>query len=241
METIRNREMDRINNALISVVSHEMRTPIATIKGYSTMLYDYLPSLSMEETKEYIRSIDNAADRLNNIISNLLDTSLLETGMLKLEIAPVNVAKLIKTAITEAAARENRPGIVFEPGSNLTRVYMDEKRIRQVLDNLIDNAVRRSLPTAKILISAHNDGKELTVKVTDYGAEIPADTLGKIFDLFYKDERKPSSGAHYVGLGLYVCRQLVEAHGGRIGAISAAGTGTTIQFSLPAIPLKNNK
>lgn len=241
METVKNEELSKINNRLLSAVSHELRTPIAIIKGYATMLLDYYTNLSVAETREYIRSIDNAADRLNKSVDNLLYASYLETGLLKLEIAPVNIADLIEAAVKAAATRDEPVEVVIERGSNLTRVLADQKRIRQVLDNLIDNAIRRSPRGAKIFVAADNNGKELNVSVTDQGPVIPAGELNSIFDLVYSIERKTSANAGDMGLELYICRRLIEAHGGSIRAISAAGKGNAIQFSFPATSVKSIK
>lgn len=227
-----------INTLMISAISHDLRTPIATIKGYSTMLADYLPQLSVEETKEYVRSIDNAADRLNRIVANLLDTSQLDAGTLRLEIAATDVAAIVQTAVKEAFTVDEKREIVIDLPRRPAEICADGTRLRQVLDNLIENAGRRSPPGGKIVISLACDDSELTVSITDPGPEIPAGELESFFDF----TSNHSSNRGYNGrLSLYVCRRLVEVHGGRITVSSAPSGGATVQFSLPVTPPRSDR
>ncbi|MFH1646713.1 MAG: PAS domain S-box protein, partial [Chloroflexota bacterium] len=228
-------ELSKMKSDLLATVSHELRTPLATIKGYSTMILDYYTQISAEETREYLKSIDDSTDRLAKLVDNLLDTSRLEAGLLKLQRTPSNIAPLIRKAAEEAGVRANRHRIMVELDQGLPRVSIDAKRIRQVLDNLIDNAVKYSPPQTEVLISARRSGRELLVSVTDQGPGIPAAELVNIFDRMYRIEQRLSPGADGMGLGLYICQRLVETHGGRIWAESTAGQGSTIRFALPII------
>jgi signal transduction histidine kinase len=115
----------------------------------------------------------------------------------------------------------------------LPKANIDAKRIRQVLDNLIDNAIKYSPPGTDIEISAEQTGSELLISVTDHGPGIPAEELTNIFDRMYRIEQRVYSGADGMGLGLYICQRLVAAHGGRIWAESTVGKGSTIKFTLP--------
>ena len=226
-------ELSKMKSDLLATVSHELRTPLATIKGYSTMILDYFAKLTSDETKEYLKSIDNSTDRLAKLVDNLLETSRLDAGLLNLERAPVNVSQLIEGVATEANIRENQRHVFTVDVKKLPRANIDAKRVRQVLDNLIDNATKYSPPGTEITISAVPSGEELLVSVTDHGPGIPPEELGNIFDRMYRIEQRVYSGADGMGLGLYICQRLVEAHGGRIWAESVLGQGTTIKFTLP--------
>ena len=153
-------ELSKMKSDLLATVSHELRTPLSTIKGYSTMMLDYFSKLSPDEKREYLKSIDNSTDRLAKLVDNLLDTSRIEAGLLKLEKAPTSISKLIRQAVAEARVRANKHHIVSMPGKRLPRVNIDARRIRQVLDNLIDNAIKYSPQGTEILISARRDRQE---------------------------------------------------------------------------------
>jgi len=218
---------------LLATVSHELRTPLATIKGYSTMILDYFAKLTTDETKEYLKSIDNSTDRLSKLVDNLLETSRLEAGLLHLEKTPTNLTQLIEGVAAEATVRDNQRHRFITRAKKLPRVNIDPKRIRQVLDNLIDNATKYSPPGTEIEIAAEQSGNELLVSVTDHGPGIPAGELKNIFDRMYRIEQRVYSGADGMGLGLYICQRLVAAHGGRIWAESTMGKGSSIKFIIP--------
>jgi PAS domain S-box-containing protein len=234
-------ELSKMKSDLLATVSHELRTPLATIKGYSTMILDYFSRLSTEEKKDYIKSIDNATDRLAKLVDNLLDTSRMDAGLLKLEKSPTSLGRLIRGAVVEASMRASHHHIVTALDKKLSKVNIDPKRIRQVLDNLIDNAIKYSPQGTEILVSAKKNGRELLISVTDQGPGIPPDELTNIFDRMYRIEQRIYSGADGMGLGLYICQRLVEAHGGRIWAESTLGKGSTIKFTLPITRMMNVK
>ncbi|MFA5309614.1 MAG: PAS domain S-box protein [Dehalococcoidales bacterium] len=226
-------EINKMKTALLATVSHELRTPLAAIKGYTTMILDYAERLGAAETKGCLRSIDNSTDKLGKLVDNLLDTSRLDAGLLMLEKTPVNITDLIKEAINAAAALEGHNRIVIKTDNHLPAVNIDARRIRQVLDNLIDNAAKYSTPRTEILVSAQKTGDELLISVTDQGQGISPGELTVIFDRMYKIEQRLNPGANGIGLGLYICQRLVEAHGGRIWAESTLGKGSKFQFTLP--------
>jgi signal transduction histidine kinase len=226
-------ELSKMKSDLLATVSHELRTPLATIKGYSTMILDYFARLTTDETKEYLRSIDGATDRLSKLVDNLLETSRLDAGLLHLEKRPVGITKLIQEVTAEAIIRDNQRHSFTTNCRKPFKANIDPKRIRQVLDNLIDNATKYSPPDTEITISAEQSGHELLISVADHGPGIPAEELTNIFDRMYRIEQRVYSGADGMGLGLYICQRLVKAHGGKIWAESVLGQGSTIKFTLP--------
>ncbi len=226
-------ELSKMKSDLLATVSHELRTPLATIKGYSTMILDYFSKLSSDEKRDCLKSIDNSTDRLTKLVDNLLDTSRMEAGLLKLEKVSTNVSQLIQRVTAEASVRAGQHNIVMKLGNKLPRVNIDAKRIRQVLDNLVDNAIKYSPQGTEVLISAQRTGRELLISITDQGSGIPAEELTNVFDRMYRIEQRLSSGKDGIGLGLYICQRLIEAHGGRIWAESIMAKGSTIHFTLP--------
>ena len=225
--------LDRLKSSLLSTVSHELRTPLAIIKGYSTMLVDYYRRLREEEKKEYLQSIDRATDRLTELVDHLLDLSRLEAGLLKLDKQTTSVLKLIRVAVAEARLRTSGHNIVTNTKQRLPRVAIDAKRIRQVLDNLIDNAVKYSPEGTRVTIEAQPVGPELVIRVADQGIGIPSEDREMVFERMYRIEQRLTPEVGGVGLGLAICKGLVEAHGGHIWVESELGKGSTFYFTLP--------
>jgi len=226
-------ELSKLKSDILSTVSHELRTPLAIIKGYSTMLLDYTQRLSSKEKAEHLRSIDNATDRLTELVDHLLDMSRMDAGLLKLDMAFTSISKVIEGAVAEASLRAPKHNIASHAGGRLPRVNIDIKRIRQVLDNLIDNACKYSDEGTEVVVSVQREGKELVVSVADQGAGIHAEEVNRVFDRMYSAEKRLTAGGEGLGLGLAISKGLVEAHGGRIWVESKRGKGSTFYFTLP--------
>jgi PAS domain S-box-containing protein len=234
-------ELSKMKSDLLATVSHELRTPLATIKGYSTLILDYFAQLDAEETKDYLKSIDISTDRLTKLVENLLDTSRMDSGLLKLKKSPVDIMQLIKGVVTEASIRAEQYHIILKPVRKLPMISIDTRRIRQVLDNLIDNAMKFSPPQKKIVISVDRSGTELIISVTDQGPGIPPEEITNIFERMYRIEQRRYTGSDGIGLGLYICKRLVQGHGGRIWAESTPGRGSTFRFTLPLAATKKKR
>jgi len=226
-------ELDRLKGNLLSTVSHELRTPLAIIKGYSTMLVDYDRKLKTREKQEYLRSIDAATDRLTELVDHLLDLSRLEAGLLILKKKPSSILNLIQEAVSEANLRVPAHKITAEVREALPTVEVDTRRIRQVLDNLIDNAIKYSGEGTRVVVESGYLNSEVWVSVADQGVGIPAEDLERVFDRMYRIKQRLSPDAGGLGLGLTICRRLVEVHGGRIWVESELGKGSTFYFTLP--------
>ncbi len=226
-------ELNEMKNNLLSTVSHELRTPLAIIKGYSTLLLDYDEKLESEEKHEYVESIDKATSRLVELVNHILDMSRLDSGLLQLERTSVSISRLIKEAAAEAQLRAPGHSIQVNLPTGLPRVRIDTKRIRQVLDNILDNAIKYSDEGTEITISAERQDQEMLVSISDQGIGIPAEDVDRVFDRMYRAEHRTNQEIGGVGLGLAICRGLVEAHGGHIWIESEEGKGTTVFFKLP--------
>jgi signal transduction histidine kinase len=197
------------------------------------MMVDYFSRLDPGEQKEYLKSIDSATERLAKLVNNLLESSRMEAGLLKLEKSPTLISRIIREAADEARIRDERHRIVTRLEKGLPKINIDAKRIRQVLDNLIDNAVKYSPVDTKVQISARFDGSGLTVSVADEGPGISGPELSRVFDRMYRIEQRLSSGADGIGLGLYICRRFIDVHGGKIWVESEGNKGSIFYFTLP--------
>ncbi|MGI9146048.1 MAG: ATP-binding protein [Chloroflexota bacterium] len=231
------KELDRMKTELLGTVSHELRTPLGSIKGYATTLLTHGNKLKREEQREFLEIIDSEADRLRELIENLLDMSRLEAGVLRIDKNPVRLSGVVQevTRKVQLAAPNHTLEVVWPPEDPL--VNADQRRIYQVVQNLLTNAVKYSPDGGCIALSAESDHRTLVVSVADQGLGMPTAELDRIFDRFHRVHGEMSRVIGGTGLGLAICKGLVEAHGGRIWAESAGeGKGSIFKFTLPRSP-----
>ena len=229
----RERELDEMKSQLLSTVSHELRTPLASIKGFATTLLREDVQWDENSRREFLSIIDEESDRLSELISNLLDMSRIEAGTLRVEPEPTDLRPIVDETVSafQVMTHEHQFQTSSPPG--LPLVEADPRRTRQVLRNLVDNAVKYSPLGGPISIAVRGSEGELVVSVTDQGLGIEPDHLDRIFDRFYQVDSASTREVGGSGLGLSICRAIVEAHGGRIWAKSQPGIGSTFYFTLP--------
>jgi PAS domain S-box-containing protein len=232
-EVLTLRELDRLRTELFANVSHELRTPLASIKGFTTMLIDYEKRLNAKEKREYLETIDKNTDRMVELIEQLLEMSRLGSGLLSIKKSPTDIIILCRSVVTEARVRAPEHKFTLDLPSKLPLVNMDDRRIRQVLDNVIDNSVKYSDPGSEIIIAVRKSGKEVLFSVTDHGVGISEKELPRLFQRMFHGTQKQKTGFVGAGLGLSICKGLIEAHGGKIWVESQEGVGTQCYFTLP--------
>jgi CheY-like chemotaxis protein len=222
----------RSRDAVLSVVAHDLRNPLHIISLAANTL---LPQLSDSSVKRTVERIIRSAHRADRMLRDLLDISAIETGRFAVDTRPLETAELILGALESqyslAAAASVIVAADVSPG--LRPLKADEDRLHDVLENLIGNAVKFTHPGGSITVGANPLGEEILLWVKDSGAGIAAEQLPHIFDRFWQAQKTERRG---IGLGLSICKAIVEAHGGRIWAESAVGVGTTIFFTIPAAP-----
>ena len=227
---------DRMRAEFLGMVSHELRTPLAAIKGLTTTLLGSAQSVAPAETRQFHRIIDQQADRISSLISDLLDADRIDAGALSVTAEPAEVGGLIEQARTAFLSGGGRHAVLIDLPTDLPRVMADRGRIVQVLNNLLANAARHSPAAAPIRITAERDGTDIAVTVTDEGRGITPERLARLFHKYGGDSDGAGNGgpADRDGLGLAISKGLVEAHGGRIRAESAGpGRGARFTFTLP--------
>jgi two-component system sensor histidine kinase KdpD len=239
------RESDRLKNVLLGSVTHDLRTPLASIQAAAGSLLEPDMTWSESERREFLESIVASADRLNRLVSNLLDLSRLEAGVAVPEKRWYPIGDVVATVLDrlDLAGRLEGRSIEVEVPDDLPLVLLDHGQMEQVLTNLVENALKYSPPSSSVRVVAREVGEpsELEVRVIDQGIGIPAGELQLIFDRFYRVQhvelpwstKRPPVGT---GLGLAISAAIVEAHGGRIWAESQLGKGTTLVFTLPIPP-----
>jgi two-component system sensor histidine kinase KdpD len=229
------RQTDALRAALLSSVSHDLRTPLASIKAAASSLLQ--PDISWDEESRagFALTIEREADRLNRLVENLLDMSRIEGGALKPEKEWYPLDELIHDVLLQMQPLLQQREIRTDLPDDLPPVEIDYLQMSQVLTNLLENAVRYTPAGSPIEIGAEVRGDQLLVSVADRGPGIPPADCERIFDKFYRVRRDSQGGPRPsgTGLGLAVCRGLVEAHGGRIWAENRAGGGAIFRFSLP--------
>jgi len=223
--------LEELRRNMVSDVAHELRTPLSNIRGYLEAVRDGV----MEPTPEIIDSLYEEAMLLNRLVDDLQELALAEAGQLRLERRPVAPADLVNKALeaVRAQAAARHVTLKADMPHDLPLVDVDPQRIGQVLGNLLRNALTHTPPGGEIVIAARANGSELEISVRDTGEGIPAEHLPYIFERFYRADRSRSRATGGTGLGLAIAKQLVEAHGGRIGVQSQVGQGTTFTFTLP--------
>lgn len=220
---------DRFRSALLSSISHDLRTPLAAIMGSVTSLQDKEAQLSPTARSDLLATIEEEAARLNRLVGNMLNMTRLEAGALKPERDWHSIEEVIGAALERLHTNDRQVSVDIEP--DLPLVPLDFVLIEQVMLNLLDNAIKFSPPGSPIEICARREGDLMRVSVSDHGVGIPASELENIFEKFH---RVKASGAPGTGLGLSICKGIVEAHQGRIWAEQRREGGARFIFTLPA-------
>ena len=227
--------LERLRGEFLSMVSHELRAPLTSIKGSAATVLGASQPPDPAEVVQFFRIIDQQADHMRSLINDLMDAERIETGTLSIAPEPVAVADLVDQARNTFLSGGGRHAVRIELPPDLPRVLADRQRIVQVLNNLLSNAARHSPASSPIRIAALADGKHVAVSVTDGGRGVPPERLPHLFRkhaVGARGDRK--DGAQRSGLGLSICKGLVEAHGGRIWAESSPGDqGTRFTFTIP--------
>ena len=228
------KELERLRAEFLAVVSHELRTPLTSVKGSITTLLDPSASLHPTETLQFHQIIDAQTDRMRELIADLLDVARIESGMLSVLPKPIEVAALVEEAGNAFQSGDGEHELHIDLAPDLPLIMADRLRMVQVLGNLFANAARHSSYLSPIQVNASREGLLVVISISDKGRGIPAASLPHLFRKFSRIDAEDQGGD--TGLGLAICKGIVEAHGGRIWAESGGpGLGTTMTFTVPTI------
>jgi len=233
VDITRFREAEEMKSTFISVISHELKTPVSLIKGYASTLAREDANWDIATVREGLQVIDEEADRLNALINNLLDASRIQAGAFKLEKGDVALPSLAEKVVESFRLQTTAHHFVLDFPPDYPVISGDEERLRQVLNNLLSNAIKYAPAGGEVRVGGWSDGQNATVYVADQGIGIPPEEQGKLFQRFYRVDSSLRRGTQGAGLGLYLCKSIVEAHGGRIWLRSEPGKETTVFFTLP--------
>lgn len=229
------RRLIQLQSDFIATVSHELKTPLGFIKGYSTTLLRKDTEWDLGSQQEFLKIIDEETDHLTDLVDNLLDSSRLQSGTLDIELKNVDLIALLEENIARLRVRYPQVEFHWKAENGDPMIEADPKRLSQVVENLVGNAIKYAPDSPLYIHLSANEG-QVSISIKDEGPGIPAEHREHIFKRFYripesKDKQRGS------GLGLYICEQIVHAHGGEIGVISGNGGGAEFVISLPRQPI----
>ena len=224
---------NRLKADFVSILAHEMRTPLTSIKGYTTALLMEEADFSPETQREFLEIVDEECEVLQSLIHDLLESSVIDAGLMKLEPQPLRLPRLARSLVEDMSRRAQRIRFLLDFSQGFPIIDADPDRIAEVLRNLLDNAVKYSPHGGLVVVRGELRESEVVVSVADQGIGIAPEHLNRLFEKFFRVNS--GLGRHVVGsgLGLPIARNAVEAHGGRIWAESQLGRGSTFYFTLP--------
>ncbi|MDO8491377.1 MAG: ATP-binding protein [Dehalococcoidia bacterium] len=229
------RSLQTMRREFVGNISHELRTPLATIKAMVETLQDGAID-DKPVARDFLAKIDAEVDRMTQVVEELSELSRIETGRVKLDLEPLDLNQLVEEARTHLAplAERQKVTLTIEPSPDLPAVPADRQRLRQVITNIVHNAIKFTPAGGKVLVSTMRRGDTAVVLVSDTGIGISREDLPRIFERFFKADRSRSTGGS--GLGLAIAKHTVQIHGGDIWVKSEEGKGSTFGFSLPLKP-----
>ena len=236
----RNASLEALNeqkNRLLGMAAHDLRNPLGVILAYSDFLESETSVMLNEDQRNFVSTIKSTSEFMLHLINDLLDVSTIESGQLQLECAPTDLNELVRNNISRnrVLAQQKRIHLDFVVSEEMPPLTIDHRKIEQVLNNLIGNAVKYSHPDTRVTISLFRDESHVTGKVTDQGQGIPEEDLPKLFKAFGRANVKATAGEQSTGLGLAIARKIVEGHGGKMTVESQVGKGSSFCFHLPLL------
>ncbi len=227
------REAEQLRSEMIATLSHELRMPLTTIKGYSTMLL--MDEIKWEggQINEYLRLIDEECDSMQTMIKGILDSSLIDANQLSIEPLPTHLQAVAHQVVSEIQRQTSSHRLILDFSPTMPMVMADVRWIKQVFRNILDNAVKYSPNGGMIVIHGEVRKDDVVISIADQGIGISPEDLIPIFEKYFRVRNNHTQSIPGTGLGLPIARAIVEVHGGRIWADSKLGQGTTVYFTLP--------
>jgi signal transduction histidine kinase len=227
------RELDTVKSNFISLVSHELRTPLTAIKGFIVTLYHYDKEISEEKRHLYLSVLNEETDRLTRLITELLDISRIESGRIDIQWDTVSLPKIVQRVFDTLSIKAGPVQLVKNFPDNFPEFVADADKIEQVLVNLIGNSLKYSPPRSRVTVTGRCNEDGIIVEVRDEGQGIAFSELEKVFDKFYRLDTEVNRKNPGTGLGLPICRALINLHGGKIWVESEERQGCCFFFTLP--------
>jgi signal transduction histidine kinase len=227
--------MNTLKNEFLGMAAHDLRSPIGNIESLVEVILDSDADMAHEERLELVSMIRNLSEGMITLLDDLLDIAAIESGKIDLRLTPVSLSAYLKEieGYHRLWGERKKIDLVIEVTAGLPPLLFDTERIRQVLNNLLSNAIKFSPMHTVVTLAVYPVANGVEISVTDQGAGIPPEEQSKLFGAFQRASTKPTAGEHSTGLGLSICKKIVELHGGRIGVESEVGRGSRFFFILP--------
>jgi signal transduction histidine kinase len=228
-------EMNTLKNEFLGMAAHDLRSPMGNIQNLAELILDHDGEMGQEERAEVVTMIHNLSQGMMNLLNDLLDIAAIETGKIDLQPTPVAVRPYLRETehYHRLLADRKKIHLITEVADNIPLVMFDQDRIRQVLNNLLSNAIKFSPMHTVVQLRVCPTPAGIEFSVLDQGQGIRSEELSKVFGPFQRMSTKPTAGEHSTGLGLSICKKIIELHGGRIGVESEVGRGSRFFFVLP--------
>jgi signal transduction histidine kinase len=222
----------------VFVAAHELRTPVAAMKGYLELILGGATGGVNDATREYIEKIIASDKRLVALVNDLLEVARSEAGRLTIKVAPTDIAPAIRGTLDElrSLADEKSIQLIYEPSADLPKVMADADRIKEVTVNLVGNAIKYMGGAGTVTVTHERVGGDLITHIADTGLGIPKDAEKKLFEKFYRVQTEKTKDITGTGLGLFIVREIIEKMGGTIQVASEEGKGSIFSFGLPVVP-----
>lgn len=228
------KEVEERKDEFLSIASHELKTPVTTIKAFTQLLLQKHQKDQDSLTYDYLKRVDVQVNNLTGLIKNLLDVSVIEQGAIQFKKQNIQVSDLIRDVVSDMQSLNKNIDLIIE-SNDRSYINADPERLRQVLTNLIDNGIRYSPGQNKIIIHSKTNKHTVVISVQDFGLGIPKEKQTKIFDRFFRVNGPMSETFGGLGLGLYISAEIIKRHGGRLWVKSSENQGSTFYFSLPIV------
>jgi signal transduction histidine kinase len=228
------KRLEELKNEFVFIAAHELRTPVTAIKGYISMVVERASGGLDEESKRFLGEVKKASERLNNLVNDLLQIARSEAGRLEIKVSPVDAVEPAKSAVNElkVLADEKAIRVVFEP-VGLPLVMADPARLKEIIINLVGNAIKYTLNGGTVTVSQEVVGRELVTRIKDTGIGIAPADQQKLFEKFYRVQTEKTRQIIGTGLGLFIVKQMIDRMSGRIWVESEENKGSTFSFVLP--------
>jgi signal transduction histidine kinase len=228
-------EMNTLKNEFLGMAAHDLRSPIGNVQSLAELILDHDVDMEQAERIEVVTMIRNLSQGMMNLLNDLLDITTIESGKIDLRPTPVAIRPYLREIehYHRLLAERKKIHLITEVADNIPMAVFDKERIRQVLNNLLSNAIKFSPMHTVVRLRVHPTPAGIEVSVTDQGQGIRVEEQSKLFGAFQRTSTKPTAGEHSTGLGLSICKKIVELHGGSIGVESEVGRGSRFFFVLP--------
>jgi signal transduction histidine kinase len=229
--------MNRLKNEFLGMAAHDLRSPIGNIQSLAELLLESDAKMDRQEHIELVTMIRNMSRSMMTLLNDLLDIAAIESGKIELRLTPVSIVPYLAEIVSyhRLLAEHKKIRLVTKITKGLPTVFFDKERIQQVLNNLLSNAIKFSPPHTVVTLEAYPMGAGIELAVMDQGQGIRPEELHKLFGAFQRLSTKPTAGERSTGLGLSICKKIVELHGGTIGVESEVGHGSRFYFILPIV------